>query len=113
MKRRLSYLLAIILAWAPLTLISCHSVTIGIGSDHRHGPPPHAPAHGHRHKHRGVDLIFDADWGVYVVVGFPRHYYHEGRYYRRHETRWQMGTRMKGPWKSVSENALPPGLRGR
>lgn len=113
MKYRLSYLLAIILAWAPFALVSCRSVTIGVGSDHGHGPPAHAPAHGHRHKHYGVDLVFDADWGVYVVLGFPGHYYHEGRYYRRYQNWWQVGTRIEGPWKSVSEGALPPGLRGR
>ena len=57
--------------------------------DHKHkheqkgGPPPWAPAHGYRHKHHGADLVFDAHIGVYVVVGHPHVYFHDGHYFRR------------------------------
>ena len=47
------------------------------------GPPPHAPAHGYRHKHEhGVELVFDSQLGVYVVVGWKDHFFSAGRYYR-------------------------------
>ena len=67
MKLKNSSLLAVALACAALMLVSCESLTIGLGGKGRHGPPPHAPAHGHRHKHQGnafnvrVDLHVPGD----------------------------------------------------
>ena len=115
MKSKLLSLFALALACATLTLVSCDSLTIGTGSRGKrgHGPPPHAPAHGHRHKQGGVELVFDSGRGVYVVVDFPNHYYHKGRYYRFREPHWEMGVHIDGPWESVSEVALPPGLRDK
>ena len=102
-----------------LMLVSCSSFSIGMGSGRRHrpkpkyGPPPHAPAHGYRHKQQGVELVYDSGRGVYVVVDFPLHFYFEGNYYRYHEPHWEVGVQVDGPWKSVSEEVLPPGLRAK
>ena len=100
-----------------LMLVSCESFSIGAGSGRRHkpkhGPPPHAPAHGYRHKQQGVELVYDSGRGVYVVVDFPLHFYFEGRYYRFHEPHWEVGVQVDGPWKLVSDDALPRGLRAK
>jgi hypothetical protein len=80
----------------------------------RGGPPPHAPAHGYRHKHkhrRGhVDLVFDSGLGVYVVVGWPGHFFHDGRYYRYAERRWHSCDDLRGRWTVVAVERVPPRL---
>ena len=76
----------------------------------KHGPPPHAPAHGHRHKHHGVDLLFDTGLGVYVVVGHAHHYFHDGRYYRLHESGWRVSAKLDGHWVEIKIKDLPRGL---
>jgi len=100
-----------------LMLVSCESFSIGMGSGRRHrakhGPPPHAPAHGYRHKQHGVELVYDSGRGVYVVVDFPLHFYFKGNYYRYHEPHWEVGVHVDGPWKLVSDGALPRGLRAK
>lgn len=113
MKFKLLSLSAVVLVCAMLMLVSCTSIKVGAGSGRKHGPPPHAPAHGYRHKHHGVELVFDSEWGVYVVVDFPSHYYCKGHYYRLRESRWVRSVHIDGPWKSVSEKSLPPGLRNK
>ncbi|MHC4425527.1 MAG: hypothetical protein ACYSYV_05450 [Planctomycetota bacterium] len=117
MKSKILFLAALGLALTTLTFVSCRHrhTTVVVGSDRGHvpGPPPHAPAHGYRHKHGGAEFVYDSAWGVYVVVGWPSHYYHKGHYYRQHESRWEMGVHMDGPWKAVSREALPQGLRSK
>lgn len=76
------------------------------------GPPPHAPAHGHRHKHHdGVDLVYDAGFGIYVVVGFSDLYFLDKAYYRLYGDLWEISHGVYGPWKPVSFSKLPPGLK--
>jgi hypothetical protein len=80
--------------------------------DHHHGgkggPPPWAPAHGYRHKHHGADLRFDAHLGVYVVVGHPHIYFHDGHYLRRAHSSWERcGDWKKGRWKPVDVRHVP------
>jgi hypothetical protein len=81
----------------------------------RRGPPPHAPAHGYRHKHDvahgGVDLIFDSGLGVYVVVGWPDHYWHLDRYYRFANGLWMVSARIDGGWADCEPGRIPDGLR--
>ncbi len=100
-----------------LMLVSCHSFSIGMGSGRRHrakhGPPPHAPAHGYRQKHQGVEIVYDSGRGVYAVVDFPLHFYFEGNYYRYQEPHWEVGVHVDGPWESLSDDALPRGLRAK
>jgi hypothetical protein len=79
-----------------------------------HGPPPHAPAHGYRAKTaQGVEVVFDRELGVFVVVGV-RGTYFWGDFYYRQETggRWERSGRLDGAWVGIVEAALPPGLRG-
>ncbi len=115
MKFKFLSLSAVVLACMTFMLVSCESLTIGLGSGrrHKHGPPPHAPAHGYRHKHQGVELVYDSGRGVYVVIGLPHHYYFKGHYYRLRETNWEVGVHMDGPWEFVSDEALPRGLRAK
>lgn len=109
------FLSVVVLVCSLLMLVSCESFSIGVGSGRRlkpkHGPPPHAPAHGYRHKYEGVELIYDSERGVYVVVDFPLYFYFKGRYYRCREPHWEVGVHIDGPWEPVSEDSLPPGLR--
>jgi len=60
-----------------------------------------------------VELVYDSGRGVYVVVDFPLHFYFEGNYYRYHEPHWEVGVHVDGPWESVSDDALPRGLRAK
>jgi hypothetical protein len=106
-----------------MTLLS-GLVVAGCGSSLKHrqdetavikkgkGPPAHAPAHGYRHKHHrdDVELIYDSGPGVYVVVGFPGHYYLDGRYFRQDKDVWQLSTSIDGDWKMTDVKRVPPGV---
>jgi hypothetical protein len=83
-------------------------------ASHGQGPPPHAPAHGYRAKTaQGVELVFDRELGVFLVVGLSGTYF-SGDFYYRQETggRWERSGRLDGDWVGIVETALPPGLRG-
>lgn len=109
----------VVLIGLPLMLVSCRSFSIGTRSEPRYerryerkpGPPPHAPAHGYRHKYQGVELVYDSDRGIYVVIDFPNHYYFKGHYYRLGEIEWEIGVNLEGPWKTISYDELPKGIR--
>lgn len=76
----------------------------------RHGgPPPHAPAHGYRHKRNGdgVELVFDAGLGVYVVLGTRGTYWHGDRYLRWSGRRWSASHRLDGEWVVVASDTVP------
>jgi len=97
-----------------LTTVSCsrygiyRKPTVSKG----HGPPAHAPAHGYRRKHvDGVELVFDSGRGVYVVVGFSDHYYHDGYFYRLNAGLWEMSLKHNGGWRAVPDKSLPIGLQ--
>ncbi|MBW2233436.1 MAG: hypothetical protein JRH17_23905 [Deltaproteobacteria bacterium] len=99
------------------------SITIGksshpaVGTDRSawQGPPPHAPAHGYRHKqrHQGrdLDLVFDTNLGVYVVVSLPNRYYWNGYYLRIDGSQWYASTNLDSGWELRSDDSLPPGLK--
>jgi hypothetical protein len=76
-----------------------------------YGPPPHAPAHGYRHKHGHAELHFDSGLGLYIVLGHPEHYYHQGYYYHHRERTWYLSRELRGPWYLIQDRELPPGLR--
>jgi hypothetical protein len=79
--------------------------------DARRGPPPLAPAHGYRHQHGAVDLRWDAHLGVYVVIGHPHHFFHDGRYYRRAGEHWERcGGWKKANWRRVEAAEVPAPL---
>jgi hypothetical protein len=79
-----------------------------------HGPPSHAPAHGYRARtQQGVELVFDGDLGVFVVVGVPGSFFWADFYYRQGGGgRWERSARLDGSWIGIVEASLPPGLRG-
>jgi len=78
------------------------------------GPPPHAPAHGYRARtQRGVEVVFDRELGVFVVVSLPGTYFWADFYYREDSGgRWERCDRLDGAWVGIVETSLPSGLRG-
>ncbi len=107
------------------TLLGCTLALAGCVHHHDHGhhgkkahkahgggPPPWAPAHGYRHKHaHGTDLHFDARLGVYLVVGHPHVFFHDGHYFRRAGSHWERcGDWRKARWKRVDAHVVPGGL---
>jgi hypothetical protein len=77
-----------------------------------HGPPPHAPAHGHRRKHQrdNVELVFDTEIGVWLVVGH-RHHYHDGQqYFRWADGRWMVSLQLDRGWAVIASRSVPPRL---
>jgi hypothetical protein len=100
-----------------LMLASCSSRrTVVFGSGGKtvgNGPPAHAPAHGRRRKMppANVEVVFDSDCGVYVVVGLEKHFWLDGHYYRFINGSWQVSVSIDSGWAAVGERALPPGLR--
>jgi len=77
-----------------------------------HGPPPHAPAHGYRAKTpQGVEIAFDTQIGVYVVVELPGNYWLDDRYYRKGASGWVVSGSFDGPWAVCPPGDLPAGLR--
>ena len=61
----------------------------------------------------GVTLVFDAEIGVYVVLGYHNRYFHEGSFLRVSEGVWESSATVAGPWRSYTEAWVPPGLRSR
>jgi hypothetical protein len=97
-----------------------HPGEVHAAHDHG-GPPPWAPAHGQRRKHDaahdhggdagGVKVVFDSERGVYVVIGFPYHYYDAGHYYRVSDGRWHASAVFEGPWVEIETTLVPEPLR--
>jgi len=113
-KTKTATLFAVTYACIVLMTVSCSRYTVRHtpSVSTRTGPPAHAPAHGYRRKYiSGVELVFDSGLGVYVVVGHPDHYYHDGYFYRLHGGLWEMSLSLDGHWKVASEKSLPAGLR--
>jgi hypothetical protein len=111
-KRTVSFLLlAVVLL---IITVSCSTVGVyqkpgpGIG----HGPPAHARAHGYRRKQvAGMELVFDSSLGLYVVVGYPDHYYFDGYFYRHRNSVWEITQHPDGGWNRVSDKSIPKGLQ--
>lgn len=99
-----------------LMLTSCSTLEVyhTPGKKIGHGPPIHAQAHGYRCKGiSGIELVYDSRQGVYIVVGLPNHYYHNGYFYRLRGTEWEVSLQINGGWVSVSEKSIPPGLQDK
>jgi hypothetical protein len=81
------------------------------------GPPPWAPAHGYRrkhgdhHHHDGVEIRFNSDIGLYVVVGFPGHYFDGSHYFRVSDRGWELSVDLHRGWRYADRHQVPPGLR--
>ena len=98
-----------------VVLTSSCSTTVSYRSPDKkrgHGPPSHAPAHGYRRKLPSkVEVVFDSNFGVYVVVGLEKHFWLDGQYYRFCNGQWELSMTIENGWKVVGEKKLPPGLR--
>ena len=118
MTKNRSFLMALALLVFASLFASCASSSVnhrhgeGVATKKNGGPPPHAPAHGYRHKHRtdGVELAFESVSGVYIVIGFPRHYYLDERYFRIRTGTWQVSTSIDGAWKTIGMTDVPLGV---
>ena len=117
MKIKDTIVLVIIFFCACFIVTSCsqhhHSGVYSTSKKNKgNGPPPHAPAHGYRHKHQhGVELVYNSKLGVYVVIGFPNHYFYEGHYFRLGGEDWQISMHIEGPWIVAAKDVLPSGLK--
>ena len=112
-RRRFAWAAAALVALSASGCLYYHesSSTRSSQSSHGKGPPPWAPAHGYRHKHQhGVELVFDADLDVYVVVGHPGIYFRGDEYFCLRGGEWYVGARFDGPWKGTRLGHVPPGL---
>jgi len=78
---------------------------------HHGGPPPHAPAHGYRHKHSdGSVLLFDSQFGLYIVTGHVDVYYHDASYYRIYKGMIETSNKANGPWHKANSKSIPDGM---
>jgi hypothetical protein len=117
MKSKIQVLLIAIVSACALVVVTSCSEELAIGQVSgpvvvRQGPPAHAQAHGYHRKHVGdVELVYDSTWGVYVVVGFPDHYYYNDQFYRLCGTEWEVSLTLDGGWVRISEDRLPLGLQ--
>jgi hypothetical protein len=92
------------------------------------GPPDHAPAHGWRRKHgiqhptqshkraqgetrTRVELVYDGDLGVHVVVDHAGVYFHGDHYFRMSAAGWEWSGHLAGSWTVAPDHGVPTGLR--
>jgi hypothetical protein len=105
-SRSLSAFLASLIVLAPLPALS--------------KPPVHAPAHGYRAKQsqeapkqreadarKGIEVIFDSERGIYVGVKLTDVLFHEGRYYRERDNRWEVSVSGDGGWSIQASSSVP------
>jgi hypothetical protein len=57
-----------------------------------------------------VDLVYDAEVGVYVVLGREAVYWDGERYLRWADGHWQAAVRIEGVWVGIGTQDLPPRL---
>ena len=113
MNRR-KFIRVISLASVAFLLSGCTSTGVVVGQSGIKGPPQHAPAHGYRRKNRqGLEMSFDSNSGVYIMIDYPMHYYWDGRYYRKSKNQWETSKDINKKWKSVKKQKLPEGLKSR
>ena len=117
MKPRRKLVLKVACGLSIILLSSCETTHVYRRPHPHHGgwignaPPAHAPAHGYRRKQVcGYDLVYDSNWGVYVVVGVTDCYYSDGYFYRSFGGSWQISQQVDSGWVAVSVSGLPYGL---
>ena len=74
---------------------------------------PAHPMHGYRHVHGGIEMVYDSGMGLYIVTGYPNHFFYGGRYYHYREPNWEISVNINGPWRQEAFQSLPRGLRER
>jgi hypothetical protein len=106
LRRLFSGFLVFIFALAPLSVLA--------------DPPAHAPAHGRRDKQQkaapqspesrprnAIEVSFDSERGIYVGVNFTDVFFHEGRYYRERDGRWEVSLSGSGGWSFSASSSVP------
>ena len=78
------------------------------------GPPAHAPAHGYRAKHptHDVEMTYDSNIGVYVIVEHDNVYFHDGLYFHWSSDSWYVSATLTN-WRVASATVVPKGLKGK
>lgn len=61
----------------------------------------------------GANLAWDPTLGVYRVTSEPGTYYDGHAFYRKGEYGWVARVGPQQPWRQITHEALPPGLRDR
>lgn len=131
MAAQRTLILGLICSLALIALTSCSASNAQQTGDVRHGgwlgkgpitrseqvaseAPGEVQAQPQRRKQVcGYDLLYDRNWGVYVVIGIKDCYYHEGYFYRLRGDDWEMSERADSGWTPVSVTLLPQGLQGK
>ncbi len=103
------HILSILLTGSVLLSSGC-AVYPAHQHDPGYGPPPHAPAHGYRAKYRNHDLVYDAQLGIYIVVGLNDIYFSDDHYYRHSHEGWYYSRYVDRDWDRYDGRKLPPGL---
>jgi hypothetical protein len=67
--------------------------------------------HGSYGGDPSVEIVYDSRLGVYVVVGRPHHYFHDGRYLRTRSGVWEASATLDGGWLVVGSGQIPATLR--
>ena len=105
--RNMQALLGDIVISSVLTMTGC---AVYPAHDYGYGPPPHAPAPGYRYRYYDHDLVYDANLGVWVVIGFTDYYFLDDYYYRHRPDGWYYSRDFDRDWRPYKDNRLPPGL---
>ena len=108
-------LLSTMIVMTAVLASSCRTVTVTYPTQAKKkvtGPPAHAPAHGYRRKlPSNVEVVFDSDSGVYVVIGLDHYFWLDGHYYRFYKGQWEASVMIGNGWHSIAGKQLPAGLR--
>jgi hypothetical protein len=97
-----------------LAVFTVFCITVAMPSISMADPPDHAPAHGYRnktkakqHESQKVEIVFDSERGVRVVVGMPGIFFEAGKYYRYKDDSWRVSANVDGGWSVVAAGAIP------
>jgi len=109
---RLNFIYCFGFACIVLLLSGCSSRAVIVNQQIPKGPPPHAPAHGYRLKNQhGLEMRYDAHLGVYIILNYLKHYYWDGKYYRKGKNQWESSKDINKKWKGIAKQKLPKGLQ--
>ena len=107
--KNMKALLGTVFVVSALTLTGCV-----VHPEHQqgYGPPPHAPAHGYRYKYHDHDLVYDANLGVYLLVGLTGYYFLNEIFYHHRHDGWYYSRKFDRDWRHYDDrdHKLPPGL---
>jgi hypothetical protein len=73
--------------------------------------PPLDPGNGYRYHYYDHDLVYDDDFGAYVVLGYDGIYFYNNLYFRYYAGEWQSTARLNGVWNFADSGRVPHRLR--